>query len=128
MVELTPETFFENVRKEGPLHVVMHYGVNCGPCKKTMPIYQILEKHFHEYNVRNVRFYLFHQWEPAYKEFIEKNNLKVNGVPTFRYYYYGDILNEVTSGYDDPNNIKKVIMEVVKGIETTMGTEFNLFI
>lgn len=121
IVTLTPETFFEHINKEGPLHVVMHYGETCGPCKNTMPWYEILEQHFVEHNFTNVKFYKFHQWQPEYKEFIEDNKLKTNGVPTFRYYYMGEKLHEVTSGYNDPNDMKKVIVEVIKGIEATMG-------
>jgi thiol-disulfide isomerase/thioredoxin len=126
IVDLTPETFFENVNKEGPLHVVMHYGETCGPCKMTMPHYEILEQHFLQYNVTNVKFYRFHQWQVEYKPFIEDNNLKTNGVPTFRYYYMGEKLHEVTSGYSDPNDIKKVVMDVIQGIENTIGS-FNLY-
>lgn len=121
IIELTPDTFFEYVYKEGPLHVVMHYGKNCGPCKRTMPLYEILAKHFEENNFTNIKFYTFHQWEPDYKEFIETNNLNTNGVPTFRYYYFKEVLHEVSSGYSDANVIKDVVAEVVKGIENTMG-------
>ena len=127
IIELTPETFFEHVKKEGPLHVVMHYGVTCGPCKITMPNYEIVDGHFTEYNVINVKFYKFHQWQKEYKEFIEQNNLKTNGVPTFRYFYMGDVVNEQTKSFNDPNELKKNIMDTVKAIETTMGQEFNLY-
>lgn len=126
IVDLTPETFFESINKEGPLHVVMHYGATCGPCKATMPWYEVLEKHFQEYNIRNVKFYKFHQWQQEYKQFIEDNNLKTNGVPTFRYYYMGEKLHEVTASYKDPNDMKKVVMEVIQGIENTMGS-FDLY-
>jgi len=126
IVDLTPETFFESVNKEGPLHVVMHYGETCGPCKATMPHYEILVQHFLQYKVNNVKFYRFHQWQKEYKEFIEGNGLKANGVPTFRYYYMGEKLHEVTASYKDPNDMKKVVMDVIAGIEQTMGS-FNLY-
>ena len=126
IVELTPENFFEHINKEGPLHVVMHYGVTCGPCKSTMPHYEVLANHYEEYKVFNVKFYKFHQWEKDYKPFIEERGLKTNGVPTFRYYYFGEKLHEVTSGYSDPNIMKAVITDVIKGIESTMGG-FNLY-
>lgn len=121
IVELTPDTYFQYVHRAGPLHVVMHYGATCGPCKRTMPLYEMLDNHFLQHNFTNVKFYKFHQWETAYKTFIEESNLKVSGVPTFRYYYMGEILHEVTSGYNDPNIMKAVIADVVKGIESTMG-------
>ena len=126
IVDLTPEIFFDSINQEGPLHVVMHYGVTCGPCKATMPHYEILEQHFSEYNIKNVKFYRFHHWEADYKSFIEENNLKTNGVPTFRYYYMGEKLHEVTASYKDPNDMKKVVMEVIQGIEQTMGS-FDLY-
>ena len=126
IVELTPEIFFEQINKEGPLHVVMHYGATCGPCKATMPHYILLEKHFEEYNIKNVKFYTFHQWQKEYKQFIEDNGLKTNGVPTFRYYYMGEKLHEVTASYKDPNDMKKVVMDVIAGIEQTMGS-FDLY-
>jgi thiol-disulfide isomerase/thioredoxin len=126
IIDLTPENFFEHVHKEGPLHVVMHYGATCGPCKRTMPHYETLVQHFGEHKVNNVKFYRFHQWEPDYKQFIEDNNLKTNGVPTFRYYYFGEKLHEIASSYADPNKIKAVISDVVKGIESTMGG-FDLY-
>lgn len=126
IVDLTPENFFEYVTKEGPLHVVMHYGVNCGPCKMTMPHYEVVNAHFLEHNVTNVKFYKFHHWEQSYKEFIEINNLKTNGVPTFRYFYMGDIVNEDTRSFNDPNDLKKHIMDTIKAIEITIQTEFIL--
>jgi thiol-disulfide isomerase/thioredoxin len=126
IIQLTPETFFESVFIEGPLHVVMHYGETCGPCKITMPHYEILEQHFSQYDIKNVKFYRFHHWQPEYKPFIEENNLKTNGVPTFRYYYMGEKLHEVTASYKDPNDMKKVVMEVIEGIEQTMGS-FDLY-
>jgi len=121
IIQLTPETFFESVNTEGPLHVVMHYGETCGPCKKTMPNYELLVNHFVEYNITNVKFYRFHQWEKEYKDFIKEKELKVNGVPTFKFYYYGEKLHEVTASYSDPNLIKKMILEVVDMIEKNMG-------
>jgi thiol-disulfide isomerase/thioredoxin len=126
IIDLTPENFFEYVHKEGPLHVVMHYGATCGPCKATMPHYEILVNHFKEYNISNVKFYRFHQWDSTYKPFIEEHQLTVQGVPTFRYYYFGEKLHEVTASYTDPNEMKKVITEVIKGIESTMGG-FDLY-
>lgn len=126
ILELTPENFFENIHKEGPLHVIMHYGATCGPCKSTMPHYEVLVNHFIEHKITNVKFYRFHQWEQSYKPFIEEHQLKVPGVPTFRYYYFGERLHEVTAGYSDPNAMKGVIVEVIKGIEATLGG-FSLY-
>jgi thiol-disulfide isomerase/thioredoxin len=127
IVELTPETFFEHVKTEGPLHVVMHYGATCGPCKMTMPHYERVEQHFMDYNVTNVKFYKFHQWENDYKEFIETNDLKADGVPTFRYFYMGDVVNEEAKSFSNPDDLKRHIMDTVKAIETTMQMEFNLY-
>lgn len=127
IVELTPETYFEHVHREGPLHVVMHYGSTCGPCKSTMPNYEIVDNHFIEYKVTNVKFYRFHHWEQSYRPFIEENNLTVAGVPTFKYFYFGGLLNEETKAFTQhPDELKQHIMEIVKGIEVTMGG-FDLY-
>lgn len=126
IIELTPETFFQHVKREGPLHVVMHYGANCGPCKMTMPNYETVETHFIEHNVTNVKFYKFHQWQEEYKEFIEQNNLRVNGVPTFKHFYMGDVIKEDTRSFNDPTELKQNIIEAIKAIENTMG-EFNFY-
>ena len=121
IIQLTPENYFEHINREGPLHVVMHYGASCGPCKMTIPNYEILVNHFEKENFSNIKFYKFHHWEPEFKSFISENNLSTKGVPTFRYYYFGEILHEDTHAYSDANAIKDVIVEVVKGIEATMG-------
>ena len=127
IIELTPDTFFENIKTEGPLHVVMHYGANCGPCKMSLPHYEKVEAHFVDFKVTNVKFYKFHQWEHSYREFIENNNLKTKGVPTFRYFYMGDVVNEDTRSFNDPDELKRHIMDTVKAIETTMQMEFHLY-
>jgi len=125
IIDLTPETYFEHVKTEGPLHVVMHYGKTCGPCKITMPHYIRVEEHFLEYNVRNVKFYTFHQWEEVHRPFIEEHNLRA-GVPTFRYYYMGEQINTETRSFNAPDELKKNITDTIKGIEQTMGS-FDLY-
>lgn len=126
IIDLTPETFFEHVHTIGPLHVVLHYGANCGPCKMTMPYYDAVAAHFELHKITNVKFYKFHHWETSYKEFIETNNLKTKGVPTFKHFYYGEVINELTQSFSDADLLKKTIMDTIKGIESTMG-EFNLY-
>ena len=126
IIELTPDNFFTEVKTEGPLHVVMHYGVTCGPCKITMPNYEAVAQHFIEYNRGDrVKFYKFHQWEANYRQFINDNNMKVNGVPTFRFYYNGEVMEETTKSFSDPNVIKQMIMDVGRAINSTLGG-FNL--
>jgi thiol-disulfide isomerase/thioredoxin len=122
VIELTPETFFDTVRIEGPMHVVMHYGATCGPCKSTMPHYEVVAQHFIDYGRgERVKFYKFHQWQPEYKEFITEHNLGTNGVPTFRFYYFGEEIEKVTSSYADPNVLKRQILDVSVAINSTMG-------
>lgn len=126
IVELTPENYFDNVNVEGPLHVVMHYGANCGPCKVTFPNYELLYLHFQEHKVTNVRFYKFHQWEDTYQEFITQNNLKPSGVPCFKYHYMNEVVDEHVGAYHDPNLLKKRLLDVCDAIHLTMGG-FDLF-
>lgn len=126
VIELTPETFFDAVGTAGQMHVVMHYGATCGPCKSTMPIYEVVAQHFIDYGRGDrVKFYKFHQWEPEYKPFIQEKNLTTNGVPTFRFYYFGEEIEAVTASFADANELKKRIMEVSFAINSTMG-DFDL--
>jgi len=126
IIKLTPETYFEHVNREGPLHVVMHYGVTCGPCQMTMPFYEAVVQHFVQHNVTNVKFYRFHHWEPTYKPFIEQHNLSSKGIPSFKYFYFGGIITENVRSFNNPDDLKKSIMDSVRAIETTMG-EFDLY-
>jgi thiol-disulfide isomerase/thioredoxin len=126
IVDLTPETYFNAVTVEGPLHVVMCYGVTCGPCKITMPHYELVAAHFAEHGVTNVKFYRFHQWQPEYKDFINDNGLQTKGVPTFRYYYMGEVVNEEPRSFNDPNDLKQHITSTMQAIESTMGS-FDLY-
>lgn len=121
IIELTPDNYFEHVNTHGPLHVVMHFGATCGPCKKTMPHYSLVEEHFVRHNVTNVKFYWFHQWEPSYKPFIEEYNLKTNGVPCFKYFYMGELINEESKSFNSPDELKAHIMGNVTAIHNTMG-------
>lgn len=126
ITELTPENYFSLLNEEGPLHVVMYYGATCGPCKMTMPIYEALVVHFEQYNITNVHFHRFHHWEKDYRPFIDEHNLKTNGVPTFRYYYMGEVINDDPRSFTDPNELKQNIMNTIKAIESTMGS-FDLY-
>lgn len=122
VTELTPDTFFEAVQTEGQMHVVMHYGATCGPCKNTMPVYEVVAQHFIDYGRGDrVKFYKFHQWQPEYKPFIEEKKLGTNGVPTFRFYYFGEEIEAITASFTDANELKKRIMEVSFAINSTIG-------
>lgn len=126
MIELVPDTLFEYVNKEGPLHVVMYYGATCGPCKVTLPHYELLYNHFVEHNITNIKFYKFHAWEQDFQEFINKNNLRPRGVPCFRYYYNGELVAEDVAVYNDANILKKKVLDVCDAIHVTMGG-FSLY-
>lgn len=126
IIELTPDNFFTEVKIEGPLHVVMHYGVTCGPCKVTMPHYEAVVQHYAEYSITNVKFYRFHQWEPTFKEFITENNLQTKGVPSFRYYYMGELVQEEARSFNDSNELKQHIVGVTTAVESMMGG-FDLY-
>ena len=124
IIELTPETYFEFSHAESTLNVVMHYGTTCTPCKITMPNYELVEQHFNDYGKADrVKFYRFDHWN--HKPFISENGLDAAGVPTFKYYYGKDLIEQVTKSYTDPNVIKQQIIDVVQAINLTMG-EFSL--
>jgi len=126
IIELTPETYFEQVNVEGPLHVVMCYGKTCGPCLMTMPHYEYVNTHFVEYKVTNVKFYRFNQWAPEHKDFIAEHNLHTKGVPTFRYYYMGEVVNEDVRSFNNSNDLKQHILQTTNAIASTMGG-FDLY-
>ena len=126
IINLTPETYFQHVHGHGPLHVVMHYGETCGPCKRTLPHYSLVEEHFERHNVTNVKFYWFHHWERAYRPFIDEFNLKVSGVPSFKYFYMGDLINEESRSYNNPDELKASILGNVTAIHNTIG-DFNIY-
>ncbi len=94
IVELTPETYFESVTIEVPLHVVMHYGATCGPCKRTMPIYETVYSHFLEHKVTNVKFYrinnvhFYHFGSAATKNGKEGDKFKETEHPAAQTFYY----------------------------------------
>lgn len=126
VTELTPETYFDAIAVDKQMHIVMHYGVTCGPCKSTMPHYEAVANHFVQYGRGDrVKFYRFHQWQAEYKPFIEEHNLKVSGVPTFKFYYAGELIDEVTASYNDPNVLKKRFIDVSVAINSTIG-DFDL--
>lgn len=122
ITDLTPENYFDVLNEESSLHVIMCYGKNCTPCKVTMPMYEAVAEHFEKYEVDNVKFHRFHQWEPEYKEFVNTNGLKVVGVPTFRFYFMGEIVNENARSYTDATELKKHILEVAQVITDTVGS------
>lgn len=126
IIELTPSNYFEHVHTHGPLHVVMHYGETCGPCQRTMPLYELVEAHFVLHNVLNVKFHRFHHWEQSYKEFIDQHNLKTNGVPCFKYFYMGEMISEEARAFNVADELKAHIMSNVDAIHTTMGG-FNIY-
>lgn len=122
ITELTPETYFQFAIAEGTLNVVMHYGTTCGPCKITMPHYEVVVQHFLDHGkTHKVKFYRFDQWLPEHKPFIAAEGLGVKGVPTFKYYYGKSLVEEVAKSYTDPNVIKQQIVDVVHAIDKTMG-------
>jgi thiol-disulfide isomerase/thioredoxin len=125
MIEiLTPENYFTTLQNEQYLQFVMSYGETCGPCKVTMPYYEAVAAHFIEYGIINVKFYKFHQWQPEYKPFIHAHNLAVPGVPTFRGYFFGEVMWEKTAVFQNADTLKAEFVSVITGIQKTM--EFSL--
>lgn len=126
IVELTPTTYFSAVSPDGVLSVVMHYGSTCGPCKGTMPHFEAVAAHFADYGIQKVKFFLFHHWENEYQTFINENNLQTKGVPTFKFFYAGEMIEEKTRSFNNADAIKATIISVVEAIDKTMGG-FRLF-
>lgn len=125
VTELTPDNFFESLQDENVLSVIMFYGNTCGPCKITMPVYEAMAAHFIEYQIPNVKFFRMHFWEKEYKPFFTEHNITTKGVPTFKYYFNGDVLTEFARAFPDPNELKRETLEVMKAIDKIIQGVFG---
>lgn len=76
--ELRDSSFYE---KDG-VQFVMFFGATCGPCKATMPHYEEAAKFFTERGA-NIEFYKFNAWEPEEHNNYGREDMGVEGVPTF---------------------------------------------
>lgn len=93
------------------VRVVMFYGPTCGPCKATMPNYELVSNFFEERGAR-MRFFKINAWEPAEQANYCRETWKVEGVPHFKAFCRGHVIKEKVGGGDEPT-MKAFMQEVV---------------
>lgn len=95
MSELQPES---ELQSDDYLHVVMFYGITCGPCKATMPYYEACATFFLGLNAK-MKFHKINAWEPEEQKVYCKDVWDIGGVPTFKIFYKGEnILTRIGGG------------------------------
>lgn len=93
MVELTMYTIEDFLLKNAKVPViVMFYGANCGPCKATMPNYEVAAQTHTNNKISKTKFAKLHNWENQDTSNFCKEKWQVSGVPGFRSFYQGKII------------------------------------
>jgi len=97
--------------KKNKVQFVMFYGATCGPCKITLPSYELEANLFTERGAK-IEFYKFNAWEPEEHNIYGREDMGVEGVPTFLAFYDGEeIFRE--SGAGDREKVHERIHSVV---------------
>lgn len=97
MHDMRPET---GLPPDDNMHIVMFYGMNCGPCKATMPHYETVSNFFTEKNAP-IKFHKIHAWEPGEQSEYCKNVWGINGVPHFKIFYRAEVISIRDGGGDE---------------------------
>lgn len=97
--------------EDSDVRIVMFYGPTCGPCKATMPNYEIASNFFEERGAR-IQCFKINAWEPAEQANYCRETWGVEGVPHFKAFYKGKMLKEKVGGGDEPT-MKQFIHEVI---------------
>jgi len=82
------------------LRIVMFFGATCGPCKATMPNYELAANYYVGLNA-NINFYKMNAWEPQEQADFCKNSFKIEGVPHFKAFCRGQLIMEKVGGGDE---------------------------
>jgi thiol-disulfide isomerase/thioredoxin len=85
---------------DNTIRIVMFYGATCGPCKATMPHYELVSNMFENMPVE-IKFFKINAWEPPeQREFISQV-YGVSGVPHFRAFFRGQFVVDRIGGGDE---------------------------
>lgn len=90
------------------MHVVMFYGATCGPCKATMPHYEVVSNFF-EQNGAPIKLHKIHAWEEGEQKEYCSTVWGINGVPHFKVFYRGEVISIRDGGGDEPAMTKFVL-------------------
>jgi thiol-disulfide isomerase/thioredoxin len=93
---LTPQ-----VTPDNSIHVVMFYGPTCGPCKATMPNYELVANLFEGKPIQ-INFFKINAWEPVEQLQFCKETYGINGVPHFKVFCRGEEIKQKSGGGDEP--------------------------
>jgi dUTP pyrophosphatase len=109
---MVTEITMEEMQAGGPssevlTHVLMFYGSTCGPCKATMPHYEELSNSYD-----NIEFYKIDAWNPQEQKDYCKNTWGVEGVPHFKIFHRGQVVNQKVGG-GDYNTLKNFVDETL---------------
>lgn len=106
---------------DGFLRVLMFYGATCGPCKMTMPHYEKLTEFFDSKHA-NILFFKMNAWEPQ-ENFTYCNDVwNLNGVPNFKAFYNGEVINEKIGGGDE-QMLKEFVIDSIYVIFNKFGVK-----
>lgn len=93
--------------KDDYMHVIMFYGETCGPCKMTMPNYEIAADFYRKKGAK-IKFYKFHAWESTEIHEYCKTTWELTGVPLFKVFYQGKVIMNKLGGGDDVEMFKTI--------------------
>lgn len=99
------------------VRVVMFYGSTCGPCKATMPNYESASDFFESRGAK-MKFFRINAWEPADQAMYCREIWNVEGVPTFKVFFRGQVIKEKVGGGDE-NTMKKFFIDIVDEVFNT---------
>lgn len=97
--------------EDNEVRIVMFYGPTCGPCKATMPHYEIASEFFTNRGAK-MQMFKINAWEPAEQANYCRETWKVEGVPHFKAFCRGQVIKEKVGGGDEPT-MKAFMQEVV---------------
>jgi len=112
ITEITMQDMMESQSNEDTnVRVVMFYGPGCGPCKATIPNYELASNFFEERGAR-IRFFKINAWEPAEQANYCRETWGVEGVPHFKVFCKGQLIKEKIGGGDEPA-MRQFMQEIV---------------
>lgn len=85
---------------DNTIRVVMFYGATCGPCKATMPYYELVSNMFENLPLE-IKFFKINAWEPEEQKKFVSEVYGVQGVPHFRVFFRGDFVVDRIGGGDE---------------------------
>lgn len=116
MHDMQPET---GLPPDNNMHVVMFYGATCGPCKASMPYYELVSNFFNERNAP-IKFHRIHAWEEGEQKEYCISVWGVNGVPHFKIFYKGQVI-AIREGGGDESTMNKFVLDAIDEVFKRFG-------